>query len=167
MTINQWSLLDIRAYAYFMWVIGLEANKFSSVTQSCPTLCDPMDCSIPGLPGMNPFLSLSSSFCSEEACVLSVQFSSVQSLSQQSHGLQHTRPPCTLPTPRVYSNLFHWVGDAIQPSHRLSSSSPPHFNLSQQQGLFQWVSSSHQVAKVLELQLQDQSFQWIFRTDFL
>ena len=61
----------------------------------------------------------------------------------------------------------HWVGDAIQPSHPLSTPSPPDFNLSQHQGLFQWVSSSHQVAKVLEVQLQHQSFQWIFRTDFL
>ena len=55
----------------------------------------------------------------------------------------------------------HWVGDAIQPSHPLSSLSPPAFNLSQHQGLFQWVGSSHQVAKVLELQLQHQFFQWI------
>ena len=60
-----------------------------------------------------------------------------------------------------------WVGDAIQPSHPLSSPSPPAFNLSQHQDLFQWVSSLHQVAKVLEFQLQSQSFQWIFRTDFL
>jgi len=60
----------------------------------------------------------------------------------------------------------HWVGDAIQPSHPLSSPSPPAFNLSQHQGLFKWVSSLHQVAKVLEFQLQHQSFQWIFRTDF-
>ena len=61
----------------------------------------------------------------------------------------------------------HWVGDAIQPSHPLTSPSLPAFNLSQHQGLFQWVSSLHQVAKGLELQLQHQSFQWIFRTDFL
>ena len=61
----------------------------------------------------------------------------------------------------------HWVGDAIQPSHPLSSSSPLALNLFQHQGLFQWVGSSHQVAKVLELQLQLQSFQWIFRVDFL
>ena len=61
----------------------------------------------------------------------------------------------------------HWVSDAIQPSHPLSSPSPPAFNLSQHQGLFPWVSPLHQVAKVLELQLQHQSFQWIFRTDFL
>ena len=62
--------------------------------------------------------------------------------------------------------------DAIQPSHPLSPPSPPAFNLSQHQGLFQWVSSLHQVAKVLELQLQHQSFQWIvglisFRIDWL
>ena len=61
----------------------------------------------------------------------------------------------------------HRVGDATQPSHPLSSPSPPAFNCSQHQGLFQLVSSSHQVARVLEFQLQHQSFQWIFRTDFL
>ena len=61
----------------------------------------------------------------------------------------------------------HQVGDVIQPSHPLSSPPPPTFNLSQHQGLFQRVSYSHQVAKVLEFQLQYQSFQWIFRTDFL
>ena len=61
----------------------------------------------------------------------------------------------------------HWVGDAIQPSHPLSSPSPPAFSLSQHQGLFQWVSSLRQVATVLELQLQRQSFQWTPRTDLL
>ena len=60
----------------------------------------------------------------------------------------------------------HWVGDVLQPSHLLSSPSPSTFNLSQHQGLFKWVSSSHQMAKVLQFQLQHQSFQWIFRTDF-
>ena len=60
---------------------------------------------------------------------------------------------------------IHWVGDAIQPSHPLLSPSPPDFNLSQHQGLFQRVSSSHQVAKELELQLHHQFFQWIFRVD--
>ena len=60
----------------------------------------------------------------------------------------------------------HWGSDAIQPSHPLSSPSPA-FNLSQHQGLFQWVSSSNQVAKILEFQLQHQSFQWIFRTELL
>ena len=54
----------------------------------------------------------------------------------------------------------HWVGDAIQPSHPLSSPSPPALNLFQHQGLFKWVSSSHQLAKVLEFQLQHQSFKW-------
>ena len=57
--------------------------------------------------------------------------------------------------------------ESVMPSYPLSFSSPPAINLSQHQGLFKWVSSSHQVARVLELQLQHQSFQWIFRTDFL
>ena len=61
----------------------------------------------------------------------------------------------------------HWICDAIQWSHPLLSPSPPTFNLLQHQGLFQWVSSLHQVAKVLEFQFQHQSFWWIFRTDFL
>ena len=61
----------------------------------------------------------------------------------------------------------HRVGDAIQPSHPLLSPSPPAFNLSQDQDLFQWVGSLHQMAKVLELQLQHRSFQWIFSIDFL
>ena len=60
-----------------------------------------------------------------------------------------------------------WVYDDMQPSYPLSSPSPPAFNFSQHQGLFQWVSSSHQVVRVLELQLQHQSFQWIFKSDFL
>ena len=61
----------------------------------------------------------------------------------------------------------HWIGDDIQPSHPLSSPSPLAPSPSQHQGLFKLVSSSHQVAKVLEFQLQHQPFQWIFRTDFL
>ena len=69
--------------------------------------------------------------------------------------------------PGLAQTYVHWDGDAIQPSHPLLSPSPPAFNLSQHQGLFQWVSYSHQVAKVLEFQLQHQSFQWMFRTDFL
>ena len=97
--------------------------QFSSVTQSCPTLCNPMDCSTPGLPVYHQLLELA-----------------------QTH--------------------VHWVSDAIQLSHPLSSPSPPAFNLSQHQCLFQWVSSLHQVAKILEFQLQHQAFQWIFRTDF-
>ena len=60
---------------------------------------------------------------------------------------------------------LHWVGDAIQTSHPLSTSSAPAFNLSEPQGLLKWVSSWHQVAKVLKFQLQHQCFQWIFRTD--
>ena len=97
--------------------------QFSSVAQLCPTLCNPMDCSTPGLP------------------------------------VQHQLPEFT-------QTHVHWVGNTIQPSHPLSSPSPPAFNLFQHQSLFKRVSSSHQVAKVLELQLQHLSFQWIFRTDF-
>ena len=65
--------------------------------------------------------------------------------------------------PEFAQTHVHWVGDAVQTSHPLSPPSPPALNLSQHRGLFQWVSSLHQVAKVLELQ----SFQWIFRVDFL
>ena len=99
-------------------------DQFSSVAQSCPTLCNPMDCSKPSLP------------------------------------VQHQLPEFT-------QTHAHWVDDAIQSSRPLSSPSPPVFNLSQHQGLFKWVSSSHQLPKLLEFQLQHQSFQWIFRTDFL
>ena len=80
--------------------------QFSSVAQSCPTLCDPMNCSTPG------------------------------------HPVHHQLPEFT-------QTHVHWVGDANQPSHPLSSPSPPALNLSQYQGLFKWVSSLHQVAKVL------------------
>ena len=69
--------------------------------------------------------------------------------------------------PEFTQTHVHWVGDAIQPSHPLSSPSPPAPNPSQHQGLFQWVNSSHEVAKVLEFQLQHQSFQWTPRTDLL
>ena len=98
-------------------------SQFSSVAQSCPALCDPMDCSMPGLP-----------------------------VHQQ--------------LPEFTETHVHWVSDAIQPSHPFLSPSPPTFNHSQHQGLFKWVSSSHQVAKVLEFQLQHQIFQWIFSIDF-
>ena len=94
-----------------------------SVTKSCPTLCDLMDCSSPGFPVLHCLLAFA-----------------------QTHA--------------------HWVSDAIQPSHPLSSS-PPACNLSQHQSLLKWVRAWHQVAKELELQLQPQSFQWIFRVDFL
>ena len=61
----------------------------------------------------------------------------------------------------------HWVGDAIQPSHPLLSPSPPAPSPSQHQGLFQWVNSSHEVAKIVEFQPQHQSFQWTLRTGLL
>ena len=89
----------------------------------------------------------------------SVLFScSVVSNSLRPYEPQHARPPCPSPT------HVHWVSDAIQTSHPLLSPSPPALNLSQHQALFQWVSSSHQVAKGLEFQLQHQSFQWTPRT---
>ena len=69
--------------------------------------------------------------------------------------------------PELAQMHVHRISDVIQPSHPMSSPSPPAFNLSQHQGLFQWASSSNQVARVLEFQLQHQSFQWIFTTDFL
>ena len=94
------------------------------VAQSCLTLCNPTDCSVPGSPVLHYLLEFAQTY-------------------------------------------VHWVSDAIQPSHPLLPPSPIAFNLSQHQGLFQWVGSSHQVAKVLELQLQHQSFQGIFWIDFL
>ena len=97
--------------------------QFSSVVQLCLTLCDPMDCSMPGLP-VHHQLSVYSNSCL---------------LSWWCH-----------PT----------ISYSVIPSH-------PAFNLFQHQGFFKWVSSSQQVAKVLEFQFQDQSFQSIFRTDFL
>ena len=98
-------------------------GRCCSVAQSCPTLCNHMNCSTPGFPVLHYLLEFA-----------------------QTH--------------------VHWIDDAIQPSHALSL--PSHgFYLSQHQGLFHWVSSSHQMAKVWELQFQHQSFQWIFRVDFL
>ena len=98
----------------------------------------------------------------------SVQFScSVVSNFLQPHELQHSRPPCLSPTPGVHQTHVHWVGDAVQLSHPLLSPSPPALKLSQHQGLFKWVSPLHQVAKVLEFQLQHQSFQWTPRADLL
>ena len=98
--------------------------QFSSVAQSCLTLCDPVNRSTPGLP------------------------------------VHHQLPEFT-------QTHIHRVGDAIQPSHPLSSPSPPAPNPSQHQRLFQWVNSSREVAKVLELQSQWQSFQWTPRTGLL
>ena len=83
--------------------------------------------------------------------------------------MNHSTPglPVHHQLPEFTQTHVHRVDDAIQPSHPLSSPSPPALSLSQHQGLFQWVSSSHQVAKVLEFQLQHQSYQWTPRTDLL
>ena len=101
----------------------------------------------------------------------------VYGISQFSHSVMSDSSwpmDCRMPGFPVHHHLpelaqthVHQVDNAIQPSHPLSFPSPCFFILSQHQGLLQWVNSSHQVAKVLELQLQHQSFQWIFRTDFL
>ena len=96
-------------------------------------------------------------------------FSSVQSLShiRLCNPMNHSTPgpPIHHQLPEFTKTHVHRVGDAIQPSHPLLSPSPPALNLSQHQGLFKWVSSSHEVTKLLEFQLQHQSFQWLFRTD--
>ena len=85
----------------------------------------------------------------------SVQFSRlVMSDSSWPNGPQNARPPFHQQLQEFIQTHLHWVGDAIQPSHPLLSPSPPAFNLSKYQGFFRWVSSSHQVAKVLEFQLQ-------------
>ena len=98
----------------------------------------------------------------------SVQFScSAVSNSLWPHKPKHTMPPYSSPSVEFTQTHVQWVGDAIQLSHPLSSSSPPVLNLSQHLGLFKWVSSSHQVAKVLEFQLQHQSYQWTPRIDLL
>ena len=102
-----------------------------------------------------------------------IEFSQFSSVTQ-SYTTLSDHIDCSTPGLPVHHQLLelaqthdHCIGDAIQPSHPLSSPSLPAFNLSQHQGLFQWVGSSHQVAKVLELQLQHQSFQRIFRFYFL
>ena len=86
--------------------------------------------------------------------------------SLRAHGLQHARLACPSLFLGACTSSCPLSCDAIQPSHPLLSPSPA-FNPSQHQGLFQWVGSLHEVTKVLELQLQHQSFQWIFRVDFL
>ena len=101
---------------------------------------------------------------------ISVQFSSVTQSCPTLYDLMNRSTP-GLPVhhqlPEFTQTHVHRVGDAIQPSHPLSSSSPPALNPSQHQSLFQWVSSSHEVAKVLEFKFQHQSFKWTPRTDLL
>ena len=110
----------------------------------------------------------SSLFLDTEVISSALLLSSVQSLSRVWLFATPWTPWSTpgLPVRHQLSEFtethVHWVSYAIQPSHPLLSPSPPAFNLSQHQGLFKWVSSSHQVAKVLEIQLQHQPFQWIF-----
>ena len=112
-------------------------------------------------------------FLAYRKCYRSIQFSpSVMSNSLQP--MNHSMPGLPVHHHLLVSTQtqFHWVSDEIQPSHPLLSPSLPALNLSEHKGLFKWVSSSHQVAKVLEFQLQHQSFQWTprlisFRMDWL
>ena len=111
-------------------------------------------------------------FESQDFLNCSVQFSSVQSLSRvqlfATPWIAARQASLSITNPRSILKLTSiTLVMSFQPSHPLSSPSLPTFSLSQYQVLFQWVGSSHQVAKVLEFQLQYQSFQWIFRTDFL
>ena len=109
--VAEMSMKTSKGRQYLKWVWkDKKFLQFSSVAQSCPTLCDPVNCSMSGLP------------------------------------VHHQLPEST-------QTHVHQVGDAIQPSHPLSSPSPPDPNPSQHQSLFQWVNSSHEVAKVLEFQL--------------
>ena len=102
------------------------------------------------------------------AIISSVQFSlSVLSKSCDPMDCSALGFPVHNELPELTQTHVHRVGDAIQPSHPLSSPSPPAFSLSQNQSLFQEVSYLHHVAKVLEFHLQHQAFQWTFRTDFL
>jgi len=152
------------------WLILLKFNvPFSSIEHCRPPLLRyflcwpstilPHSCLFPvSLYFLSDWLNISCSF----------HFSSIahSCLTLQPHKTQHTRPPYH-PLLEFTQTHAHWVGNAIQPSHPLLSPSPPALNLSQHQGLFKWVSSWHQVAKVLEFQLQHQSFQWTPRTDLL
>ena len=106
--------MEFISWSYCEDFISWSSVQFSPVAQSCPTLCDPVNHSTPGLP------------------------------------VRYQLPEFT-------QTHVHLVGDAIQPSHPLSSPSPPAHNPSQDQSLFQWVNSSHQVAKVLEFQPQSAS----------
>ena len=99
----------------------------------------------------------------------SIQFNSVQSCLTLCNSMDSSTPGLPVHHQLLESTQthVHWVGDAIQPSHPLTFPPPLAFYLSQHKGLFQWVSSSNEVTKVLEFQLQHQSFQWTPRTDFL
>ena len=116
---------EVQEFFFYKNIFKLNSSvQFSSVVQSYPTLCNPMNRSTPGL------------------------------------SVHHQLP-------EFIQNHVQQVSDAIQPSHPLSSPFPPAPNPSQHQSLFHWVNPSHEVAKVLEFQLQHQSFQWTPRTDLL
>ena len=128
--------------------------QFISVAQSCPTLCDPMNRSTPGLPVHHQLPE--SAAKSLQSCPTWCDPIDGSPLGSSVPGILRARILEWVATTQTY---VHRVSDAIQPSHPLSSPSPSALNLSQHQSLFKRVSSLHQVAKVLELQLQHQSFQ--------
>ena len=150
----------------------MKVKSESKVTQSCPTLSDPMDCSLPGSSIHGIFqagvLEWGAIAFSEQHC--SVQFNSVAQLCLTLCNLMDCSTP-GLPfhdqCPEFTQIYVYWVGNAKESSHPLSCPFHSTFNLSQYQGLCKWVSSSDHMAKILTLQLQNQSFQWTFNTDFL
>ena len=119
--------------------------------QSCPTLWDPKDCNLPGS-SVHGIFNILIPRCQGCSCFHSVS----QSCPTLCDPMDCSTPgfPVHHRLPELAQTHIHQVGDATQPSHPLSFPSPPAFNLSQHQGLFQWMSSLHQVVKVLELQLQ-------------
>ena len=134
----------------------MKVKSESEVAQLSPTLSDPMDCSLPGS-------SVHGIFQARVLEWVAIAFSSSVTKSCLSllclQGLQHARLPCPSLPPRVCSNsrpLSRWCCPTILSS---VAPSPPALNLSQHQGLFQWVSPLHPVTKILELHLQGQSFQ--------
>ena len=118
--------------------------------------------------GINHFLLLFSlhqvTYYTSRCCCFSVTQSC---LTLQPHGLQHAKPSCPSPSPGVSPSSCSLHSDAVQLSHPLMPSSPSAFDLSQHQGIFQWVVCLHQMTKILELQFQHQSIQWVFRVNFL
>ena len=146
--------------------------KTKGIILHCPVICSTKPYHFPTSKQVSGYTEISHLPWPVGALVIPFQFMLllfslwVMFSSLWPHGLQFSRLPCPLLSPRVFSYNVHWIGDAIQPSYPLKPPFPPALNLSQHQGLFLWVGSLHQVDKILALHLQHQSFQWIFRTDF-
>ena len=144
----------------WIWRFNQFFNLSISPPRHCPTSLAPLS--------LWRFHSFHTELSVIHPCLLSVQFShSVVSDSVTPMNCSTPGLPVHHQLPEFTQTHVHRVSDAIQPSHHLSSLSPPAPNPSQHQGFFQWISSSYEVAKVLEFRLQHQSFQWTPRTDFL